>query len=335
MKLPLTFTFAIFAVLLTLCRQSIATCTGSFLNPVTDVCWSCMFPIRIGGVSYGNSQENPPGEVTLPACACVSGSQVTIGLSVAFWEHARLIESVKDAYCFPALGSGLTNPEPGLLSGDTSGSQDKDTDFTFQQVHYYIFPVWQLLELFMDFPCAESNSFDLAYMSEVDPMWNDDSLSFLINPEALLFGNPVTQLSCIADSVAATTGFSIDPLFWCFGSWGSAYPLTGSTPESNQLNANANVAARMIFKLGREGALWDTAINECAAGVLTPIMVKSHYKLQIARPVRGSQCIPIGRPSLIWGSSKNPPRGVGQYSPDNFLWIMARKRKCCVGYNFL
>ena len=130
---------------------------------------------------------------------------------------------------------------------------------------------------------------------------DDDSLSFIVNPEALLFGNPITQLSCVADSVASTVGFPIDPLFWCFGSWGSPYPLTGSVPENIPINAHPNVAARMVFKMGREGALWDTAMDECSSGVLSPIMVKSHYKLQIARPVMGTQCIPIGRPSLIWG----------------------------------
>ncbi|WP_234000704.1 TraU family protein, partial [Erythrobacter sp. HI0019] len=25
-------------------------CTGSFVNPITDICWSCLFPISIGGL---------------------------------------------------------------------------------------------------------------------------------------------------------------------------------------------------------------------------------------------------------------------------------------------
>jgi conjugal transfer pilus assembly protein TraU len=24
-------------------------CTGSFVNPITDICWSCLFPISVGG----------------------------------------------------------------------------------------------------------------------------------------------------------------------------------------------------------------------------------------------------------------------------------------------
>ena len=284
---------------------AMAVCNGTFINPVNDVCWSCMFPIKIGGVSYGramvDTQSEPADEVSAPACACPSGTKIIIGLSVVFWEHARLIETVKDPYCFPALGSGLSYSEQGLLAGDSTGHAMGDTESSFQQVHYYTFPVWQLLQLFMDFPCAEQSGFDLAYMTEVDPMWSDDSLAFLINPEALLFGNPITQLSCIADSVTSNVGYPLDPLFWCFGSWGSAYPLSGTVAESNSLTANANLAAKMIFKLGREMALWDTAIDQCAAGIISPIMIKSHYRLQIARPVRGNRCIPIGQSSFIWG----------------------------------
>ena len=117
------------------------------------------------------------------------------------------------------------------------------------------------------------------------------------------------------------------------GSWGSFYPLSGSMIENNPLNVNAGLAARMLFKLGRETLLYDTGINQCAsAGVVTSILVKSNYRLQIARPVRGNDCIPIGRPSLIWGTAKNPPFGTTNTSPDNFLWSLTRRRVCCVGY---
>ena len=25
-------------------------CTGKFVNPITDICWSCLFPVSIGGL---------------------------------------------------------------------------------------------------------------------------------------------------------------------------------------------------------------------------------------------------------------------------------------------
>jgi len=32
----------------------IATCTGKFPNPVTDICWSCILPISIGAARIAN-----------------------------------------------------------------------------------------------------------------------------------------------------------------------------------------------------------------------------------------------------------------------------------------
>ena len=31
-----------------------ATCTGKFPNPITDICWSCILPLSIGGVTLGD-----------------------------------------------------------------------------------------------------------------------------------------------------------------------------------------------------------------------------------------------------------------------------------------
>ena len=36
----------------------------------------------------------------------------------------------------------------------------------------------------------KQNKFDLIWLSEFDPMWNDDGMNFIINPESALFGNP-------------------------------------------------------------------------------------------------------------------------------------------------
>ncbi|TLL86180.1 TraU family protein, partial [Staphylococcus aureus] len=36
-----------------------AECKTSFLNPVTDIGWSCIFPMRIAGVQIVGGEENP------------------------------------------------------------------------------------------------------------------------------------------------------------------------------------------------------------------------------------------------------------------------------------
>ncbi len=320
-------------LLLFAASQAQALCRGRPLNPVTDVCWQCAFPLRIGGVTLAAGEDVPADRLSSPVCACGSGGSLTVGLTASFWEPARMIETVKDPYCFPALGAQLTNPQPGLLGGAQSTQQTTGAASTFQQAHYYVFPAWSLLDLFADFPCLEQGGFDLAYMTEVDPLWSNDALAFLINPEALLFGSPAAQLACLSDSTAANTGFPLDALFWCMGSWGSSYPLSGTIAESNPTTANAGLAARLLFKLGREMLLFDRALNPCGA-VATPIWVKSHYRLQIVRPVRGATSVPIGRSDLLWGSGKNPPQGAGPNAPENFLWMLHRKTTCCVGVTY-
>lgn len=284
-----------------------------------------MFPIKIAGISLFNCNlPDAPDPASGPVCMC---PPFRIGIPIAFWEPARFVETVKDPFCFPCLGSGMSNPFSADLGGTNSGMANQESMSTFTQAHWFIFPVWSMMELLVDFICVEHSGLDLAYLTEVDPLWNDDLLAFIINPEALLFANPIAQLSCVADSVAAMAGLSLTPLFWCMGSWGSAYPLTGHVNDDDYVQANAATGARMIYKLGREALLWDVGINLCAA-VPTPIWVKWNYRMQIAKPVRSSGCMPIGRTGLMWAFGKNPPLGLTN-SADNFVFIIFRKRACC------
>ena len=307
-------------------------CQGDPLNPLTDMCWSGLLPIQIGAVSHVGSA----GTVQGPVCLCPNGGGMMMGLTVSFFEHARLVEAVREPFCFPALGTGLAGSDPTHLTGVSRSADHGDSSLGFMQVHYYRFPAWQMLGLLLDLPCLEQSPFDLAYLSEVDPLWNDDLLSHLVNPEALLFANPVTQLSCMADSAAVSSGSPLDQLFWCLGSWGSTYPLSGSMAESDPVTLSAGLTARLLFKLGREGVLPDTARDSCARqGVYMPMLVKSNYRLQPIRPVTRHEAIPIGRSPLVWGAGLNPPLGLLGRSPDNFLYAITRRRLCCVGPSLL
>src|SRR3546814_3836357 len=69
-------------------------------------------------------------------------------------------------------------------------------------------------------------------MTEVDPLWQDDALAALINPEAVVFANPIAKAACAGDCVAATANLPLDQLFWCAGCQGSMYPLNGNIPAS-------------------------------------------------------------------------------------------------------
>lgn len=310
-------------------ENSYGTCKNNFINPITDINWEGIFPITVGGIdiNLGGSElaeDTPPDSIKSPICIC----GIKLGITAGLWEPARLADTVKDPYCFTTIGTQLSNPKPGFLGGGQKLKEDMSDPNVFQQVHWYTFPVFAMLDMFLDSKCLEQGDFDIAYMTEIDPLWNDDILGFILNPEALLFGNLAAQMACVADSVAANASYPLDQLFWCMGSWGSAYPLTGHVASENYVQSNAALTARFIYKLGRESLLMDTGTNVCSP-IMTPIWVKSHYRMHMIKPVRDSKIYPIGRSSLVWGSGKNYPGGAGGNAPDNFNWMIFRKRVCC------
>jgi conjugal transfer pilus assembly protein TraU len=298
---------------------------------VLDVAWQSIFPIKIAGVRIGMNTQNvdTPDLANLPVCVCPLPPPAFIrpGIPISFYEPSILLETVKDPFCIPSMGFQMMSPSGSMLSGSGPAEMNGKPKLSTIQGHYYKFPIWAMMEIFTDFICVESGSFDVGWMTEIDPLWQEDVLMMIFQPEALLFANPIAQLSCVADSVGSQVGLPIDALFWCAGSQGSIYPLTGHVLDGDYVQSQMAAAARMVYKQARMLQLFDGAVNICAK-VPTPIWIKSHYRYQVAKPVRGIGAIAVGRSSLLWGSLKNPMAG-GTGSPDNFSWIVFKKRVCC------
>lgn len=285
--------------------------------------YTAMFPLRIAGIPIipGRIQD-VGGSVSSPICICKDPIP-RIGIPVSFFEPSRLIEVVKDPYCFPSMGFGLTTSGGAL--GGTSGDDGSGNQSTFYQAHYYIFPIYALLELLTDFICLQMTGFDMAYLTEVDPLWNNDTLSAILNPEALLFGNPISNLACIADAVTSAVFEPIDALFWCKGSWGNAYPLTGQTGGDGFVEGGASVAASLIYKLHRQLILWGSWGQAGLCGYYpAPIWRKSAYRLQVVTPIPSLYATTIGTTGMLWSFGKNPP-----FVGDNFSYLLFKKRECC------
>ncbi len=285
--------------------------------------YTAMFPLRIAGIPIVPGRiQDVGGSVSSPICICKDPIP-RIGIPVSFFEPSRLIEVVKDPYCFPSMGFGLTTS--GGTLGGTSGDDGSGNQSTFYQAHYYIFPIYALLELLTDFICLQMTGFDMAYLTEVDPLWNNDTLSAILNPEALLFGNPISNLACIADAVTSAVFEPIDALFWCKGSWGNAYPLTGQTGGDGFVEGGASVAASLIYKLHRQLILWGSWGQAGLCGYYpAPIWRKSAYRLQIVTPIPSLYATTIGTTGMLWSFGKNPP-----FVGDNFSYLLFKKRECC------
>lgn len=303
-----------------------ATCTDNdFINPISDIVWDCIFPISIAGIPLDFGNHPPDQGGTEFYCECPGQGIVGIGFLVGFWEPARLIETVADSWCFPALGDTIDGGTTG--NGYVGGGElwHSGEYIAFQHFHYYIMPVWAILDLFTDIPClTDETTFDLAMVSEVRPDWADDLTAAQLYPETSLMANPYTVLACVADAVSATAQRPIDALYWCMGGWGNTYPMSGHITAMDPVAANAGIAGKAMFVQARIGMLPDRAVNYCATTAM-PIWVKSHWRLQESDPVADNRCHVIGHPGILWTQHKNP---VGRQ--DNFAWVVFRKVSCCV-----
>lgn len=303
-----------------------AACTDrTMINPVSDIAWDCIFPMSIGGfpIDYG---EHPPDQPSTQFfCQCTGQGIYGLGFMVGFWEPARMIDTVSDAWCFPSLGMSINAPTSGYgYSRDGSLATRRDY-LAFQHYHYYVMPVWAVMDMFTDIPCiSDETEFDLAMVSEVRPDWHDDLTAAQLYPETALMAFPGTVLACAADAVAATFQKPIDALYWCMGGWGTTYPMSGHIEATDYVTANAGIAGKAMYVQARTGLLSDRAVNYCGSTPL-PVWIKSHWRIQETDPVVDNRCHAIGHPGLLWTKRKNP---VGKQ--DNFSWMLFRKVSCCV-----
>lgn len=241
-----------------------------------------------------------------------------------------MVEVVRHPWCFPSLG-GL-NLDPGVHAPRHGGDAHSGKGGSFYQAHWYINPVLYWLEVLLEDVCLESGQFDLAYMTELDPLWNDSELTFILNPDVALFANPIAQAVCAADCVAATAGFPIDSLYWCAGCQGSIYPLNGwVATHIGGVQASTLITQRMTAKMHRELLIWAGSGTTGECGYYPqPLMAKSNYKMQMVYPIPNTNkidkrcCQPYGRTTTVWGAGKEYP-----FKGEDFAYMVFRKRNCC------
>ena len=302
-------------------------CKAHFVNPITDICWNCLFPLTIGKsalVKSGYPDTKNPGN---PTCLCPEKVAARLGITVGYWEPAALVDVTRKPYCMVNLGIQLNIKNQGL-----GGSQEPDTDGrgAFYYVHWYKYPLMYWLQVITSIGCMESQDFDVLYPSELDPTWNDSELSFVINPEAVLFTNPLVRASCALDATATLGSHAIDSLFWCQGAQGSTYPLTGFVAhQASPISAATLLAERTDFKLHRLGAIKDSVGKDAPAICKTypsSILPKSRYRYQLVNTLPDAKhCHPFGQSVVTWETGHNRP-GDG----DNFGFLIWKKRNCCV-----
>lgn len=292
-----------------------------FERMFTNICWSCIVPMKIAGQDFGGNA--PSGASSSPLCMC---NPPFPGLTVGMWQPARLIELVREPGCSPTFGgTDLGLGDEMEKGGHKSTGRAGHPDSTFRHAHYFSFPLGEMLGLIQG--CEDFSDFDLLYVTELMATWNDDELALLSTPEAAAFANPQAFLACQGE--AATTGAAgqepQDDLFWCAGSWGHIYPLTGNiyVPTSPPRDTSL-MATKLIAQLHRWGMAQKTMGNYCG-GEIHPMIPKSQYKLAQYYPVpESSNKHWIGESTFRWGEHRNVP------GDEDYLHLIYRWNDCCV-----
>src|ERR1700677_208238 len=155
-------------------NAAVATCQGNFVNPITDICWDCMFPVSIGGMTVvpGAYHSNIP--TSSPVCMCKTTTVPRVGITFSYWEPFALEDVTTTPMCMVNMG-GISLPIPGLESdmggeGNALNNSSEDPN-PFYWVHYYQYPLLYWLNIITDVGCMDTGNFDIAYLTELDPTW--------------------------------------------------------------------------------------------------------------------------------------------------------------------
>lgn len=327
MRYRVSIVFVLLSLLVVSQFSYASKCQGHFVNPIKDICWKCLFPLSIGNTQVVKSNLGDTTNATSPIGTCPSEVGVRVGLNIGFWEPMAIVDVTDTPYCLVNLGGhqlklGGTRGQGGRVRSDNGSTH------AFFNVHWYKYPLVYWLNILTDMGCMETGDFDIAYLTELDPTWKDDEMSFVLSPESILFANPIAQASCVADSLSATLRKqSLDSLFWCAGAQGSHYPLTGhvlGTPSPIQ--AALLLTERMNFKLHREWLITDSSPKKGAICQSHHYLVppKSRYRYELVNQVAdGKHCYPTGRATVDWEGTKLKANQM-----DQFGFLVWRKRNC-------
>ncbi len=324
-KIMLTFLFVISSS-----QTFAAPCTGNFINPL-NICWSCLFPLSIGemqvkGGLLPDTKDNPSSPIGICPDEKLGAR---VGLNIGFWEPFAITDVTDTPYCLVNLG-GL-KLDLGLKRGQGGKQTSSNNHGAFYHVHWYKYPLLAWLNIITSVGCMQAGDFDIAYMTELDPTWNDSQFAFVLNPEAIFFGTPVAQVACAADAIATSANqLPIDELFWCAGSQGSMYPFSGHVSgSSSPVQTAILLSERMDYKMHRmllieDSNPTDDSIDNVCSQHLSPILKKSRYRYELMNPVTdGKHCYPFGHTTLDWEAGHIKPDKPAQYGA--LIW---RKRNC-------
>lgn len=312
---------------------------GSLFGVLKNTDWNNAFPITVFGISAGPN-SNPPRLHMRPLCKCnwrfPGLNEIPFGIGITYWLPLYIAEVTHKAGCFIAL------PETHILKGYEAQSSGRNPlpsggNSTNQnrQVHFYIYALFKLLDLFSEILCSAGNKgFDLAYVTEIDPSWQNDLWASTFFPEGALFANPVARVACAVEAVKINLlrSFPIDAMWWCLGS-NHMYPVSSNSGVTDSAEmTNMKALGRFLYKQHRTFFLSETIGKsaECSSNY-TPRLPKQQYRVNPVFPKaeRVSKPIVLGRDYKFW---KFPPSLANFPSHEGGAYVLWRGTQCCLRF---
>lgn len=260
-----------------------------FSNVMSQICWDCFLnSLKIFGV--GSKPDGASSKLNSPVCTCSDKLGVPeFGTPLGFWSPQKINEVVTTPWCSPALGGKrLQNSLTGLGHNQAGVIGSSDGTAAFYQYHYFSYPIMTMLGMFLLPDCTDGYvDLDLLYLSEIDPMWNNDLLTLVLNPEAIIFSTPAAFGWCALDCVTTTADQQKESFYGCAGCDGSLYPLTGNVyPQPDPVAGSSLITQRVLASLHRKGLAYKTIGDDAMCDLeFYPTIPKSQYKLSMIFPV--------------------------------------------------
>lgn len=288
-------TFALLALASSIAIAEDLTCSDAEIfgtNITKNICWSCIFPIRVAGVMLGDGVA-PQSAADGAVCTCVDTNGVPrFGMITGKWNTSKLIEMTPVAFCSSVMGGTKLQDSWRKFGGQphTPQGEGQEPTVAYYNYHTFAFDLMAMLELFSKIKCQNNDTiiedFDLAFMSEYDPTWSDENLAMFAFPETGLFSNPIAQLAQIPDCFAASIGKPIDSFFWTVGCWGHIYPITGHITSTRHpaMEINLLSARALALEHRRYFAHRTVGSDVLCESEYFPHLPKSQYKFQLMFP---------------------------------------------------
>jgi hypothetical protein len=303
-------------------------CRGHFIT-FSDFDLSGMGPMKFSGMNLSPSSPDlaDSGTLEIPFCTCAEGSGGSSywGMVFSYWEIGKLLVTRQNAFCDPVTGLDYNFLPPGNLNGNQE--EKVEGAHTFTQWMLADFPLLSIFGLAGDIKCLQQGGADYTPLlfSELNPAEQKDIWTAVAYPISFLGMFPFADLAC-APALISTLA-RIPPTYFPFCAWGLVFPLNGSKNGNNKLEANAANAAKVLVKESLNGTIRDNVKNYCS-GTLRPVWDPGQFRMAMVRPTK-SRPFMINDPASLWGFKKNTPMGTEKAGPDDFLFTVYQKKRCC------